>query len=487
MKKNFKTILALVLIVCMILPLTACSIVPGLKGIIGKVKNTNAGTYYGVSIDEYGEVTDLTELEEYGMVFKLILDEGGTFEMGFYTGDEGDELDIGTWDINKDVITLSVKNAEEPFELVGTVKDGVITIDDGGVLVVFDKNHVPAEPNQDYIDLINGTGEESENSGESSEQPSINTEDRISEKEKRDEERGRFGAFVTPGGSTEESGSSAVTTDADVIEIDGYRYKKDDNGLNIPVDVKYPITVYNENGLFIEITGMSYDNDFDAYVFDFHMKNSTQKAMTVSANQIAVNRAAMSTFIWTTVEPNTEATDQAYVYFDEMRSAAVTGLDNLIISLYITDDTYSAIFDGYKSVTLANPNVSDAYEVADFGDSSLVLFDTNEAACVAFSYFIDEYQNFYVYTYLINKSDRPLYFDANGFTINGTELDPFWSDFVAPGCCRVSRMEWYEADVKASNLAYSGTWDIKFKMDVSYYDDYTSIYSGDCELSVLFQ
>ena len=235
-----------------------------------------------------------------------------------------------------------------------------------------------------------------------------------------------------------------------------------------------PALVNDENVTFI--VGAVSNNAMAGMTLEVTCVNKTQETLVFSWNDVSVC-GLMYDPAWAVTVPAGETVDSR-VEIDTyaLETMGIRSVDEITFKLDVVssenwmDAPYVAEYFTIYPTGLSADTV--VFPVRDTLESEEVLVDDENMT------FIIEYvepldQTYLVRCYVENKTDATLMANWENVTVNGEEVDPFWSVVVAPGKGAYAQVVFNQSDLQS--VGVTDVDQIDFDLLAYCYDDWTEL------------
>lgn len=278
--------------------------------------------------------------------------------------------------------------------------------------------------------------------------------------------------------SDDQSASSDTKTDDngnndDIAEIiddadDAAVIKEDTPEDTTSVDFE-PVVVIDNDDCKIEITGIDPD-DFMGYTLKAYFENKTDDtSMTFSVDSASINGVVSDPYFSTDVIAGAKSNDNIYFDTDILAKHGIKDFTDICLTFRVYDSVdYMADDLAYETVHIY-PKGQDNAEtyVREAQPDDVVLVDNEYVSVTYTGCGYDDFDDFTMYLYVVNKTAGNTTFSLDDVTVNGYMADPYYSAFLpaeTSGFCEVS---WWGDEFETNGI--TDVEEISFALNA--YDD----------------
>lgn len=180
--------------------------------------------------------------------------------------------------------------------------------------------------------------------------------------------------------------------------------------------------------------------------FDVLCENKTDKKLTFSADSLVVNGWSVGGYLGTEVEAGESEVGTLDIWASDMKNIGLENPDQVVMNfrlydeegwwddVYLMNETYTIYPTGLTEDQIVVPERrtgANEVTVADNDVFTFVILDGEKD---------ETWGSFEIHAYVENKTDKPLYVAWEDVTVNGKDLDPYFSVTIPAGQRTVSEM-----------------------------------------------
>ena len=239
--------------------------------------------------------------------------------------------------------------------------------------------------------------------------------------------------------SEESKESITAGSTEDSAEMSAENVSKSDSN-----DINFQSTVLVDNDE-CAITIKEIDpNDAWGYTLKAMLENkSSEKTYMFSVESAYVNGVSADPLFATTVAAGKKANENITFMNDSLEKAGITDFTDIELRFRVYND------NGEE-----DPIVNDTFHIYPYGedkaekyvrtpaDTDNVLVDDDHVSVIVTGYSEDEFGDYNVELYLVNKTDNSVMYSVDNASINGIMADPFYACELAANKCAFSTISW---------------------------------------------
>ena len=250
--------------------------------------------------------------------------------------------------------------------------------------------------------------------------------------------------------------------------------------------VEYEITDYvvfdNENAAMTIQRGGC--DEWGNISFDVLCENKTDKKLTFAADSLVVNGWSVGGYLGAEVEAGESEVGTLDIWASDMKNIGLENPDQVVMNFRLydeegwMDDTYlmNEIYTIYPTGLTEDQIVVPERRT---GENEVTVVDNDIFTFVILEGETDEtWGSFEIHAYVENKSDKPLYISWEDVTVNGKEVDPYFSVTIPAGERTVSEMMFGVNDLQDNGI--ETVEEIAFTLKAMDDDAWEELYSEAC-------
>lgn len=241
------------------------------------------------------------------------------------------------------------------------------------------------------------------------------------------------------------------------------------------VDVKgfQKVTILDNEQCSITITNVNPDDTW-GYTLNVLLENkSPDKKYKFSVDNAAINGVQTEVYFSAEVAPGKKSNEDITFYNLELEDNISLDFSDITLYFRVCDaDDWSS--DDIAKITAHVYPLGKEHAttyVREDKPTDTVMVDNESFKLIVTGYETDDY-GYHANLYLINKTDKPLRFDAEDVSVNGFMCNPFWYEIVENGNSSFSIMTCYDSDLEKNDITdveeiemnlivrFEGEWDL---------------------------
>lgn len=220
-----------------------------------------------------------------------------------------------------------------------------------------------------------------------------------------------------------------------------------------PVSFEEIVVVDNEEAK-ITLTALDPDNMWGYTVKVLLENKSSEKSYMYSIESASVNGVMITPLFATTVEPGKMANEEINLMDDLISSHLNDEITDIELSFRVYDSEDWLADEVVLETVHIYPLGEDKASVftRENAATDTVLVDNESLKVVVIKYDEDSFWGYGVDFYIENKTDKDLMVSADGVSVNGLMMDPFWATVVSGQRKSFSTMSWFSTDLDDNNV-----------------------------------
>lgn len=220
-----------------------------------------------------------------------------------------------------------------------------------------------------------------------------------------------------------------------------------------PVSFEETVVVDNEEAK-ITLTALDPDNMWGYTVKVLLENKSSEKSYMYSIESASVNGVMITPLFATTVEPGKMANEEINLMDDLISSHLNDEITDIELSFRVYDSEDWLADEVVLETIHIYPLGEDRASVytRENAATDTVLVDNESLKVVVIKYDEDSFWGYGVDFYIENKTDKDLMVSADGVSVNGLMMDPFWATEISGQRKSFSTMSWFSTDLDDNNV-----------------------------------
>jgi len=222
----------------------------------------------------------------------------------------------------------------------------------------------------------------------------------------------------------------------------------------------------------IKITGVDTDN-WMGYTLKAQLENkSSEKKYTFTVDSCSINGVKCDAFLYGDISAGKKANEEITFTTETLEENGIKKFTDIELTFRVYDSNDYLAEDALKETVHVYPYGKDKVKKFErkAKSSDNVLVDNENVTVIVTGYEHDEIWGYTANFFLVNKTDKNLYFGANDVSVNGYMIDPFFIESVPAGKCAFSTMSWSDEKFEENDIADVES--IEFVLSVSDADDF---------------
>lgn len=207
------------------------------------------------------------------------------------------------------------------------------------------------------------------------------------------------------------------------------------------------ITLVDNSNVLCRVEGYSTDW-MGNFTIKLYLENKTDKTVMYSIDNGCIDGYVDDPFWAKELMPSSRSYAEV-TWFD---MSFTPTLIEFRFRAYDSDDWFADDFCNEQIVLypLGKENVKLRTFTADADD--IVLVDTPDVMMVVTGYEPNGFMGYSMSVHLENRTGKELMFSAEGATINGFSIDPFWAASIPAGRCYDTEITWFSSDLEENGI-----------------------------------
>ena len=207
-----------------------------------------------------------------------------------------------------------------------------------------------------------------------------------------------------------------------------------------------PLCIVETNYITMEVNSIEVDDDY--LVIDTLVTNSnTKRGYEVSVTRASVNGIE----IYPTYSEDVDADDECDEPIEIGLSNVIENTDikdifDIELAVTIEDDDMEVV---YKDVVHIYPYGADKAEryARQSNDTDIVIVDNEQYKVTVTEFEYVAGWGYSIHMYIENKTDETIYLGGENYSLNDTDADTWYDDYVGANGVSFSRLEWSQSDL----------------------------------------
>lgn len=218
--------------------------------------------------------------------------------------------------------------------------------------------------------------------------------------------------------------------------------------------VAQDVVLVDDENCTMTLVSVSPNNAW-GYTWNVFMENKTDKNLMFSLDNVSINGVMCDPFWATIVSAGKKSNEEISWMTEDFEQLGITDVTVVEFDLSIYDDDDWNAPDLVNDTFTVYPLGQDAVQLMEYtpGPNDKVLFDNDECTMIVTGFDPDGLLGYTMNTYLVNKTDRTLFFSADNVSVNDAMCDPFWGVTVSPGKAAYQGISWSPDDFNLNSIS----------------------------------
>ena len=225
---------------------------------------------------------------------------------------------------------------------------------------------------------------------------------------------------------------------------EGYEWES-----SIPLPELDETVLLDQEGITVTATGFS--SNYGTPNLDLHVENTSDKLVYVGCDYFIINGYATSAWLYTEVQPGSEADDYLSIYDASLDILGTDCIGDIELRLYVVDEEFERICDG-DIIELRTSDYDKDWRKTIDGEE---IFSDSGITVKFVSLTRSEYFPSYDLTFVVeNNGDRTMDIDFSSMLVNGYEVLPWAYKNMYPGTMSICALSISDEDLQNSGNEY---------------------------------
>ena len=234
-------------------------------------------------------------------------------------------------------------------------------------------------------------------------------------------------------------------------------------------ELESPVVLLDEGGVTVTATG--FEEGWLNPVLNLHVVNNSDQAVCIGCDRFILNGYSASGFLYTEVQPGSEADDSIGLYDDSIDLLGTEYIGEIDLRLYVNNEEYDRIFTG-EPVVIRTGDYDKEWKLETDGD---VVFADAGLTMKLVSITWDDTWKSTDYTFLLkNDSGRNMSVTFSKMLVNGTETYPWFYETVYAGTMAVGVLSVSDDALAEIDVDVMTTLEVAVSVDDDNYEEITS-------------
>lgn len=212
------------------------------------------------------------------------------------------------------------------------------------------------------------------------------------------------------------------------------------------VEYDEPIVIVETDCITVAVSSIEVEDDY--LIIDTLVTNSNPK----SSYEISVTRASVNGIeVYPTYAEDVDADDECYEPIeislsDVIENTEIHDISEIELAIAVEDDDMEIVYTDIVHFYPYGANNAVRYN-RQAVDTDIVVVDNGEFMVTVTGFESVEDWGYSVHMYIQNKTDKTIYVEGADFSINDTDADIRYNDYVGAEGVSFSRLEWSQSDL----------------------------------------
>lgn len=212
------------------------------------------------------------------------------------------------------------------------------------------------------------------------------------------------------------------------------------------VEYDEPLCIVGTDYVTMEVNSIEVDDDY--LVIDTLVTNSNAKrGYEVSVTRASVNGIEIYPTYCEDVDADDECDEPIEISLSNViEHTDIKDISDIELTVAIEDDDMEVVYKGVVHIYPYGADKAERY-ARQAADTDIVIVDNGQYKVTVTEFEYVAGWGYSIHMYIENKTDKTIYLSGDDYSLNDTDADTSYDDYVGAKGVSFSRLEWSQADL----------------------------------------
>lgn len=242
------------------------------------------------------------------------------------------------------------------------------------------------------------------------------------------------------------------------------------------------VVVYDQDGITFTVKSDEI-SEWDEYVLNVEIENTTEKDIMVSLNNTSVNGWVCDPFWAIDITAGNKAVEKVTWYSSDFEELEIDDIKEITSEFVIYDKSIWDVIDSSEFRLAPEGEDAPVFAEREAKETDDVLLETDDIVVSVVSFENkNDWDESVLHLYVNNKTEKNVMVAMENVAVNGTMCDPYWASEIPAGKQAYCEVAWY--DVQLQEMEIEAFEKVEFDLGVYDYETFDVLQSESCSIDM---